>query len=187
MCVLAVFVSASWIAGGFVAPPEENYNSFFKDSPAPVLRRSFDLEADATNATWRIAAAGMVDAFVNGERVTPTALPGWTDYDCRVLIYDYDVARFLRRGENVLELRLGNGWYNLLPMKMWGRYNLRETCRRERHVSTRFLTSRRAKALRRSRRTAAGWRQTGRLSATASILASGLTPGGCLWSGNLRA
>ena len=127
MVFLFCFIfSAAWIAGSYAPPAEDDYAAFFADAPASVLRRSFDLKSDATNATWRIAAAGMVDAFVNGERVTPTALPGWTDYDCRVLVYDYDVARLLRRGENVLELRLGNGWYNLLPMKMWGRYNLRE-------------------------------------------------------------
>ena len=68
----------------------------------------------------------MVDAFVNGERVTPTALPVWTEYDRRVLSYDYDVAHLLKKDKNILELRIGNGWYNLLPMKMWGRFNLRK-------------------------------------------------------------
>ena len=122
---LMVF-AALWLAGSYAPPAEDDYAAFFADAPATVLRRSFDLNADATNATWRIAAAGLVDAFVNGARVTPTALPGWTDFDCRVLSYDYDVARFLKRGENVLEMRLGNGWYNLLPMKMWGLFNLRK-------------------------------------------------------------
>ena len=119
-------LSAAWIAGSYEMPPEVEYGKFFADAPAPVLRREFALAGEVEKGTWSIAAAGLVDAYVNGERVTPTAIPGWTDFASRVLVYDYDVTRFLKRGENVLELRLGNGWYNLLPMKMWGRYNLRE-------------------------------------------------------------
>ena len=30
------------------------------------------------------------------------------------------------RGENVLAVTLGNGWYNPLPLRMWGRHNLRD-------------------------------------------------------------
>ena len=121
-----LIVAALWVAGSYAPPAEGDYAAFFADAPAPVLRREFNLDVSVKSATWRIAAAGMVDAFVNGERVTPTALPAWTDYDCRVLACDYDVANLLKRGANVLELRLGNGWYNLLPMRMWGRFNLRE-------------------------------------------------------------
>ena len=124
--MIGLFLAAAWIAGNYVPPAEDDYKAFFVDAPAPVLRRTFDLKEEPKAATWKIAAAGMVDAYVNGERVTSTALPGWTDYGCRVLSYDYDVARLLKKGANTLELRLGNGWYNLLPMKMWGRYNLRE-------------------------------------------------------------
>ena len=121
-----MILAAAWIAGNYVPPAEEDYRAFFEDAPAPVLKRTFDLKDEAKTATWRIAAAGMVDAYVNGKRVTPTALPGWTDFAVRVLVYDYDVAQHLKRGENTLELRVGNGWYNLLPMKMWGRFNLRD-------------------------------------------------------------
>ena len=120
-------IAAAWIAGGYVPPAENDYVAFFEDAPAPVLRRTFELEGKVNSAVWRIAAAGMVDAYVNGERITSTALPGWTDFNCRVLAYDFDVASLLKDGVNVLELRIGNGWFNLLPMKMWGRFNLRKT------------------------------------------------------------
>ena len=33
----------------------------------------------------------------------------------------------MKGGENTLALELGNGWWNPLPMKMWGVYNLRTT------------------------------------------------------------
>ena len=32
----------------------------------------------------------------------------------------------LRRGDNCIGVTLGNGWYNPLPLRMWGRVNLRE-------------------------------------------------------------
>ena len=124
--MIGLLLAAAWIAGNYVPPAENDYRAFFEDAPAPVLRRTFELKDEAKTATWKIAAAGMVDAYVNGVRVTPTALPGWTDFAVRVLVYDYDVAKQLKKGFNTLELRIGNGWYNLLPMKMWGRFNLRE-------------------------------------------------------------
>ena len=124
--LLACALAASWIAGTYVPPAETNYAAFFADAPAPVLRRSLSLSDAPRSAVWRIAAAGLCDAFVNGVRVTPTAIAPWTEFDRRVLNRRYDVSRFLRGGENVLELRIGNGWYNLLPMKMWGVYNFRE-------------------------------------------------------------
>ena len=126
MVLSCCLLSAAWIAGSYEMPPEGEYGKFFADAPAPVLRREFALTGEVKKAAWRITAAGLVDAYVNGERVTPTALPAWTDYDRRVISREYDVTGLLKRGTNVLELRLGNGWYNLLPMKMWGRFNLRE-------------------------------------------------------------
>lgn len=125
--IAAMFSAASWITGAYEPPEEGDYAAFFAEAPAPVLRCEFQFAGDVDSAVWRIAAAGLVDAYINGRRVTPTAHPAWTDYDCRVLSCDYEVAKFIENGVNVLELHLGNGWYNLLPMKMWGRFNLRQT------------------------------------------------------------
>lgn len=122
----ALALAAAWIAGGYSPPDESDYAAFFADAPAPVLRRTFSLAEAPRSAVWRIAAAGLCDASVNGVRVTPTAIAPWTEFDRRVISRRYDVAGLLRAGENVLELRVGNGWYNLLPMKMWGVYNFRE-------------------------------------------------------------
>ena len=122
-------MSLEWIAGPYEVPAEDDYAAHFADAPAPVLGRRFDLpDKPVARAVWRIASPGMRDAYVNGTRVTATALPLWTAYDRRVLEDEFDVAALLRRGaENCLALELGNGWWNPLPMKMWGRFNLRET------------------------------------------------------------
>lgn len=122
-----VAASADWIAGPYEPPSESEFEKFFEDAPASELRRTFTLDHGAVRrATWRIASPGLCDAFVNGVRVTSTALTPWTEFDARILSVPYDVTSLLQPGENVLELRLGNGWYNALPMKMWGRHNLRE-------------------------------------------------------------
>ena len=120
---------AEWITGSYVVPAEDDYAAHFADAPAPVLRRRFTLPAKpVSSAVWRIASPGMRDACVNGTRVTVTTLPLWTAFDRRVLEDKFDVTALLRSGEeNCLSLELGNGWWNPLPMKMWGRYNLRDT------------------------------------------------------------
>ena len=117
-----------WITGSYVVPGEDDYAAHFSDAPAPVLTRTFTLAAKPVKrAAWRIASPGMYDASVNGTRVNAVALPIWTAFDRRVLEDEYDVGKLVKGGENTLALELGNGWWNPLPMKMWGVYNLRTT------------------------------------------------------------
>ena len=127
-CGAATLGDAEWITGSYVVPGEDDYEAHFADAPAPVLTREFALsEKPVKRAVWRIASPGMYDASVNGRRVNSVALPIWTAFDRRVLEDEYDVTALVRGGKNTLTLELGNGWWNPLPMKMWGRFNLRTT------------------------------------------------------------
>lgn len=124
----ATAFAAEWITGSYVVPGEDDYVTHFEDAPNPVLSRAFALDdKPMKRAVWRIASPGMYDATVNGVRVNAVALPVWTAFDCRVLEDEYDVTALVKAGGNTLTLELGNGWWNPLPMKMWGRYNLRRT------------------------------------------------------------
>lgn len=38
----------------------------------------------------------------------------------------YDVTSMVAKGRNVLAFMLGNGWYNPLPIRLFGTYNLRD-------------------------------------------------------------
>ncbi|MEI6676823.1 MAG: family 78 glycoside hydrolase catalytic domain, partial [Verrucomicrobiota bacterium] len=38
----------------------------------------------------------------------------------------HDVTALLREGDNALGVMLGNGWFNPLPLRLWGHLNLRE-------------------------------------------------------------
>ena len=119
---------AEWITGLYDVPSEDDYAAHFTDAPAPVLEREFTLAAKPVKrATWRIVSPGMYDASVNGQRVNAVALPLWTAFDRRILEDEYDVTPFVKEGKNTLVIELGNGWWNPLPMKMWGRFNLRKT------------------------------------------------------------
>src|SRR5208283_431957 len=50
----------------------------------------------------------------------------WTTYSRRVLYSTYDVTAQVARGRNAVGIMLGNGWFNPLPLRMWGQLNLRE-------------------------------------------------------------
>jgi alpha-L-rhamnosidase len=81
-------------------------------SPAPCLRRSFQLDGRPAAARLYITALGLYEAWLNGERVGDAVLaPGWTDYSQRVPYQAYDVTDLLVPGENVLGVILGDGWY----------------------------------------------------------------------------
>jgi alpha-L-rhamnosidase len=103
--------SARWIAAprsDLASEPEEVRRVL----PVPLLRRGFTLPARPNRARLYITALGIYDAFLNGERVGSEWLaPGWTDYDVRVQYQTYDVTDMLQQGDNLLGVRLGDGWY----------------------------------------------------------------------------
>lgn len=134
-CLLATLLSsiaaanpALWIAGDYEPPTGTNDAAFFEPAPNPIVRKTFRAaNSPVARAVWRVATPGMRDLFINGVRVTPTALPPWTPYAKRVLEESYDVTHLVRAGEmNTLTAELGNGWYNPLPLRMWYVYNLRD-------------------------------------------------------------
>ncbi|MBS1703200.1 MAG: family 78 glycoside hydrolase catalytic domain [Armatimonadetes bacterium] len=99
----------------------------YDDDPAPLLRKSFRIEKPVASATLFVSGLGYFEPRLNGEKVGDHQLdPGWTDFSKRVSYSMFDVSKQLRQGENVLGAMLGNGWFNPLPLKMWGHLNLRE-------------------------------------------------------------
>ena len=116
---------ARWVNDGKPLPARDE--AFYDDDPAPLFRREFELPAAVVRARLYVTGLGYYEASLNGERVGDHVLdPGWTSYGKRVYYSTYDVTGQLRRGENCLGITLGNGWYNPLPLRMWGRLNLRE-------------------------------------------------------------
>ena len=116
---------AAWINDGKSNPPKDE--EFYKDDPAPLFRKEFRLTKPISRARLSIAGLGYYEASLNGKRVGDHVLdPGWTKYGTRVFYSTYDLTSQLKQGANCLGVTLGNGWYNPLPMLMFGQYNLRE-------------------------------------------------------------
>ncbi|NLX23099.1 MAG: family 78 glycoside hydrolase catalytic domain [Phycisphaerae bacterium] len=120
---------ADW-QGGWIASPAEypqEPEDFYRDDPVPLFRREFDLGKPIRRARVYVSGLGYYELRLNGKRVGDHLLdPAWTSYGKRVFYSTYDVTELLQTGRNAVGVMLGNGWYNPLPMKMWGRFNLRE-------------------------------------------------------------
>src|ERR1035437_8750072 len=94
----------------------------FDDHPAPLFRKEFALDKKIVRARAYVSGLGYYVLRLNGQRVGDHVLdPGWTTYSKRVLYSTYDVTPQLKRGRNAVGITLGNGWFNPLPLGMWGR------------------------------------------------------------------
>ena len=116
---------AKWIGDG-----KPNFSSdaeFYQTDPMPVLRRKININKKVKEARLYISGLGYYEAYINGEKIGDRVLePGFTNYSKQIQYSVYDVTTQFRKGENVLGVMLGNGWYNPLPLKLFGRFNLRE-------------------------------------------------------------
>lgn len=80
--------------------------------PAARLSREFTVERPLRKATLEATALGLYKPFVNGREITDRRLlPGWTQYDQRVLRQSFDVTPFLHAGTNTVSALLGRGWF----------------------------------------------------------------------------
>jgi len=118
-------IPAEWIGDDRVLPRSDSL--YYLDQPAPQFRKEFSADNSIEYACLFITAAGYYQAFLNGEAVGKNVLdPAWTDFSKRIYYTVYDVTSQIREGGNCLGVSLGNGFYNPLPLKKWGRRNLRE-------------------------------------------------------------
>jgi alpha-L-rhamnosidase len=117
---------SKWIRAA--GPGSSTDESMFGNHPAPLFRKEFRVgENRIRKATLYITAAGYYKATLNGNRIGDIYLdPAWTNFDKRIYFSEYDLTPELQAGNNCLGVALGNGFYNPLPMKMWGYLNLRE-------------------------------------------------------------
>ena len=78
------------------------------------LRKAMQMEKPIEEALVYISGLGHYELSLNGQKVGETEFaPLWTDYDKTVYYNIYDVKDFLKKGENVAGVLLGNGFYNV--------------------------------------------------------------------------
>jgi len=117
---------ACWIKDTIPLP--DNDSSFYGNLQAPLFRKEFIAGKNLKSARILISAAGYYRFYINGQGYGNNILsPPWTDYSVRVYYSEYDITESIVKGLNCLGVSLGNGFYNPLPLKMWGHLNLRET------------------------------------------------------------
>ncbi len=96
----------------FVSEDRE-FSNYEKYVPAPLFRKSFELSESPESAEIMICGLGMYDLFVNGSRITKGCLAPYIGNTDHYIYYDkYDIKKYLRQGENVIGVMLGDGHQN---------------------------------------------------------------------------
>ena len=118
------WTGVAWIGEGKAQPGTAA--ACYEDDPAPLFRKRFTVTKPIRGARLQVVGLGLYAAWINAKALNRGLDPLWTPYAKRVLYDTYDVTQSLQVGENVLAVELGNGWYNPLPMRLFGWLNLRE-------------------------------------------------------------
>ena len=88
---------------------------------APMFRHSFRIDKKPKQGRLYVSALGYYDMYINGKRVGNHHMdPGFTGYDMRSLYVTHDVTGLLKKGENIIEVTLGNGFANCQSRDAWG-------------------------------------------------------------------
>lgn len=88
--------------------------------PAPYFRKKFHAAKKIKYARAYIAAAGLYELYINGNKTGDHRLdPMYTRFDRRNLYVSYDITDQLQTGDNAIGVILGNGWYNHQSIAVW--------------------------------------------------------------------
>ena len=80
--------------------------------PSPIFRRRFLLK-DTKNAILQICCLGYGYCYINGKKITEDLFTApLSEYDKMVWYNEYNVSHLLKKGENVIAIILGNGFFN---------------------------------------------------------------------------
>ena len=86
------------------------FSTYKKNVPAPLFRKSFHLKKNAEMGEILIAGIGFYDLFINGQKITKGHIAPYINNTDHIIYYDkYDIAPYLKQGENVIGVMLGDG------------------------------------------------------------------------------
>jgi hypothetical protein len=89
----------------------------------PILRRVFTLDKRIDRATVDLCGLGQHELCVNGTKVGNDVMePPWTNYAKTCLYVTHDLTPLLKTGENVIDVLLGNGMYNVPSSKRYKKF-----------------------------------------------------------------
>lgn len=119
------WIPARWIAMEVVPSKDLIYPGFQlagnkvnyleKEARMPQFRKPFQVAVKKVrSAVAFISGLGHFELSLNGKKVGDHFLdPGWSKYDKSSLYVTFDITDQLRNGENVLGVRLGNGFLHI--------------------------------------------------------------------------
>lgn len=116
---------ASWIGDGSIQPGKDE--DHYKRDRMPLFRKAFSTPKKISSARLYISGAGYYEAHINGNKIGDHVLdPGWTTYKKQILYVTHDITPHVLTGKNIAGIMLGNGWWNPLPFKLFGKWDLRD-------------------------------------------------------------
>ena len=117
---------AKWIGDGSKQFAKDE--DFYKEDAMPLFKKQVIIHKKIVSARLYISGLGYSEVYINNKKIGDHLLdPGFTAYKKEVLYVTYDVTNsFNNKLENTICILLGNGWYNPLPLRLFGRFNLRE-------------------------------------------------------------
>jgi hypothetical protein len=78
-----------------------------------LLRKSFSAQKEIKEAVVSICGLGHYELTINGKKVGDGEFaPFWSDYDKTIYYNTFDITSYLKQGENVFGVLLGNGFFN---------------------------------------------------------------------------
>ncbi|MDR1892321.1 MAG: glycoside hydrolase family 78 protein [Oscillospiraceae bacterium] len=96
------------------------YTTRERGVPAPYLRRVFQLKKLPKTAALSVCVSGFYELFINGQNITRGRLSPFVSNPDDLLYWDeYQIKPYLRDGENVVGLLLGNGFANNPGGRVW--------------------------------------------------------------------
>lgn len=97
----------------------EKFSTYQKNVPAPLFRKRFSIK-EKTQAMLTIGATGFYELYLNGEKITKGYLaPFIANPDYTVFFDSYDLTDKLCKGNNTLDVLLGNGFCNAVGGEIW--------------------------------------------------------------------
>ena len=114
-----------WLGDG--RAPCASEAAFYADEPAPHFRATVVLPSGVAAPSVHVACAGYYRLWVNGQEATSdfSVQPLWSPFDKTIYADAYRVAFKPAPATNEVEVLLGNGFYNLAPLRFWGSKNFR--------------------------------------------------------------
>ncbi len=108
-----------------------NEADFYGDDPAPEFRAGCVLPPGEGDVVVYVVCAGYCRVLLNGQppKNAPVMMPLWSPYDRTIYAERLVFSASARReapAKNIISITLGNGFYNLPPLKFWGKVCFRE-------------------------------------------------------------